>query len=311
MEISKSVEIIKSLADSSRLQVVNSLMERPQYVEELAHRLNLAVSTVSFHLKKLETAGLVSKTKEQYYIVYKINEDIFNLSLREIISFENLEKHFQEKRIEKYRRHVIGSFIKKNKITKLPVQKKKKLIILEEFVKMFESGKKYFEQEVNEKICELYDDYCTIRRMMIDEGIMQREGNTYWLTNKSANGEKMIDRKEIIRQYKQNPPPMGIYQIRNKANGKILLGSSKNLNGKSNSYLFQLESGTHMNSALQKDFKEFGKDNFVFEIIDRLEPKNEPGYDYTDDLKELEKLWLEKLQPYNERGYNKKKDSPK
>lgn len=56
MEIAKSIEIMKALADSSRLQALNILMEKPQYVEELAHRLNLAVSTVSFHLKKLEAA---------------------------------------------------------------------------------------------------------------------------------------------------------------------------------------------------------------------------------------------------------------
>jgi group I intron endonuclease len=101
---------------------------------------------------------------------------------------------------------------------------------------------------------------------------------------------------------------MGIYQIRNLLNGKLFIGSSKNLNGKSNSYIFQLNGGGHMNSTLQKDFNEFGEKNFVFEIVDRLEPKEEPGYDYTDDLKELEKLWLEKLQPYGEKGYNKKKD---
>ncbi|MFH1196322.1 MAG: metalloregulator ArsR/SmtB family transcription factor [bacterium] len=308
MEISKSVEIIKSLADSSRLQVVNSLMEKPQYVEELAHRLNLAVSTVSFHLKKLESAGLVTKQKEQYYIIYKINDDVFNLSLKEIISFENMERHFQEKRIEKYRQKVITTFKKKDRIAKLPVQKKKKMILLNEFIKMFEPGVLYSEQEVNNKIIHLYDDYCTIRRLLIDEGIMERDSSNYWLTKKSDDGEKMIDRKEIIRKYKQTVQPMGVYQIRNLMNGKILIGSSKNLNGKSNSYIFQLNSGSHMNSALQKDFAEFGEKNFIFEIIDRLDPKEEPGYDYTEDLKELEKLWLEKLQPYGEKGYNKKKE---
>ena len=63
MGIKENIEIMKSLADASRLQVLNSLMEKPQYVEEIAQRMNLAVSTVSFHLKKLEKAGLVYKTK--------------------------------------------------------------------------------------------------------------------------------------------------------------------------------------------------------------------------------------------------------
>ncbi|HRI47868.1 MAG TPA: GIY-YIG nuclease family protein, partial [Ignavibacteriaceae bacterium] len=65
--------------------------------------------------------------------------------------------------------------------------------------------------------------------------------------------------------------------------------------------------GSHMNSQLQNDFNKFGESNFVFEIIDYLEPKEGVNFDYTNDLATLEELWLEKLQPYNESGYNKVK----
>lgn len=114
----------------------------------------------------------------------------------------------------------------------------------------------------------------------------------------------MIDKKEIKRKYKETIQPMGIYQIRNLVTGKILVGSSKNLPAKSNSYIFQLDAGGHMNRELQADYTKFGRDNFVFEILDRLEPKEDISYDYTKDLETLEELWLEKLQPYNDKGYN-------
>ena len=65
----------------------------------------------------------------------------------------------------------------------------------------------------------------------------------------------MIDKKELKKQYKQTLQPMGIYQIKNLVNGKIFIGSAKNLPGKLNSVKFQLENGSHMNSELQKDFK--------------------------------------------------------
>lgn len=183
MEITKSIEIMKSLADSSRLRVLNSLMDQPQYVEELANRLNLAASTVSFHLKKLEKAGLINKSKEQYYIVYKINEDIFNKTLREFTSFNNIEKYVQEERLEKYRNKILNTFFKNKKLLKLPVQKKKKIIILEEFYKNFLPDKTYYENDVNEIIKETFDDYCTIRRLMIEEGMMTRK-NQYYKLNK-------------------------------------------------------------------------------------------------------------------------------
>ena len=172
---------MKSLADSSRLQVLNSLMEKPQYVEELAHRLNLAVSTVSFHLKKLEKAGLITKSKDQYYIIYRINYELFNLSLRQITSFDNIDKFIQDERIEKYRDKVLKTFMKKGKLTKLPVQHKKKLIILDEFAKKFKHNKSYKENEVDEIINRFYGDHCTIRRLLIEEGMMKRDKQIYRL----------------------------------------------------------------------------------------------------------------------------------
>jgi len=117
----------------------------------------------------------------------------------------------------------------------------------------------------------------------------------------------MINKKELKKQYKQSLPPMGIYRIKNLVNGKIFVGSSLNLHGKSNSFKFQLKSGLHVNSELQRDFNQFGEENFVFEVVDTLEPKEDPSYNYNDDLKVFLEMWLEKLQSYDRVGYNKKK----
>ncbi|MEJ2637512.1 MAG: metalloregulator ArsR/SmtB family transcription factor [Calditrichia bacterium] len=183
MEISDSIQIMKALADSSRLMILNSLMEKSQYVEELSERLRLAASTVSFHLKKLENAQLVRKTKEQYYVVYHINDHLLELSLRDLTAFRNIEKFIQQERLDNYRNKVIETFFKDRKLLRIPSQKKKRMIILEEFARMFDNGRRYSESEVNDIITESYEDYCTIRRYLIDEGIMQRENQVYWLTH--------------------------------------------------------------------------------------------------------------------------------
>jgi group I intron endonuclease len=115
-----------------------------------------------------------------------------------------------------------------------------------------------------------------------------------------------MDKKELKKQYKQTLTQMGVYQIKNLVNGKIFIGSAKNLPGKLNSNKFQLEHKSHINHELQKDYIELGEKNFVFELLDELEPKEEdPAYDYTRDLKALENMWLEKLQPFGDKGYNK------
>ena len=118
--------------------------------------------------------------------------------------------------------------------------------------------------------------------------------------------KEVMDKKELKKQYKQNVRPMGIFQIKNLTNGKIFIGGAKDLNGKINSVKFQLEINSNMNSELQQDFNKYGKENFLFESMDLLEPKEDPNYDYTEDLNVLEEMWLEKLQPYDDKGYNKR-----
>ena len=116
----------------------------------------------------------------------------------------------------------------------------------------------------------------------------------------------MINKSEIKRNYKQTLTPMGVYQLRNKVNGKIFIGSSKNLPGRKNRYEMEFSYGTLINNTeLLQDLKQYGKENFIFEVLDNLEPKADPAYNYTEDLKTLEELWIEKLQPFNEKGYNK------
>jgi hypothetical protein len=117
----------------------------------------------------------------------------------------------------------------------------------------------------------------------------------------------MLDKKEIRRQYKETIQPMGVYQITNLANGRIFVENSKNLNAIFNRNLFQLRGGLHQNEGLQRDFKQYGEEKFVFEIIDQLDPKEGSNYDYSHDLKALEEIWLEKLKPSGEKGYNNRK----
>ena len=120
-----------------------------------------------------------------------------------------------------------------------------------------------------------------------------------------ALGEAM-NRKEKIKAYKQSVRPMGIYQISNKINGKIFLGSSLDLKGILNRIKFQLKNNLHVNRTMQNDFNEVGEVNFSFDILDYLKPGEDKGENYKKELQILEKMWLEKLQPFNERGYNKK-----
>ena len=115
----------------------------------------------------------------------------------------------------------------------------------------------------------------------------------------------MKTRRELIKEYKNSIRPMGIVQVKNIRNNRVYLTASANTQGTINSIRFQLKIGSFLPSpALLKDWKEMGEQSFVIEVLDELKPVDDPAYDYRDDLKALETMWLEKLKPYGEQGYH-------
>lgn len=179
MTDTEAIKLFKCLSDLSRLRILKSLMREDMYVERLAQRLDLAPSTVSFHLKKLEEAGAVEHRKEQYYTMYSIRKDIFYTPILFLIAEESDTEEEQRQREANYRQRVLDTFFQYGRLKAIPAQRKKERICLEEIVQQFELGRPYDEEEVNEIILRYHDDYCTLRRDMISEKLMTREGRTY------------------------------------------------------------------------------------------------------------------------------------
>ena len=190
----ESLKLFKCLADKSRLMIIHSLLREPMYVELLAERLSLSSSTVSFHLKKMEEAGLVKSSKEQYYVVFHINEELLSKPLNALLKVEEEETFMHQEREKEYRKGVINVFFEYGKLKSIPVQQKKRKIVLEEIAKSFEEGKVYAEKEVNLTIADFHDDFCTIRREMVAFRLLDRENSQYWLTKpEDKKGEEKHD----------------------------------------------------------------------------------------------------------------------
>src|SRR6185436_3778237 len=115
-----------------------------------------------------------------------------------------------------------------------------------------------------------------------------------------------MDRKALIREYKMSRRPMGVYRVYNTVNEKSLVGVSTDLPAILNRQRAQLTFGGHPNRELQKEWNELGSEAFEFEVLDTLTPPERPDYDPSEDLRVLEELWLQKLSPFEDHGYNTK-----
>ncbi|WP_179035174.1 GIY-YIG nuclease family protein [Paenibacillus sp. URB8-2] len=120
-------------------------------------------------------------------------------------------------------------------------------------------------------------------------------------------------KKELASAYAHSFRPMGVYQIRNVKNGKVLVLGSMDLTGARNRLAFMQQSNLNSIHELQKDWKAYGGDSFVFEELDQIKPREETVNDiselkdYQEEVDALLELWIEKLQPFGDKGYNKPK----
>ncbi len=171
----EKLELLKILADETRLEILNILIREDSYVEKIACELSLTPATICYHLKKMEAAGVVNCSRSQFYIIYSLNRDVFNKPLYELIKKDApvVDKE------EKYKNEILSNFFKYGKLTHIPTQRKKREIVLAEIAKEFQLEREYGEREVNEIIMRFHEDYCLIRREMIAFGIMSREYEIY------------------------------------------------------------------------------------------------------------------------------------
>ncbi|WP_168122889.1 GIY-YIG nuclease family protein [Paenibacillus sp. HB172176] len=120
-------------------------------------------------------------------------------------------------------------------------------------------------------------------------------------------------KKDLAASYKQSFRRMGVYQLRNTANGKLLICGSMDLDGARNRLAFMQQTNTNSMPEIQQDWKLHGGDSFVYEELDEIKPKEEFAGDreemkkYKKEVDALLGLWVEKLKPFGEAGYNQAK----
>ncbi|GGN97700.1 DUF2087 domain-containing protein [Saccharibacillus kuerlensis] len=93
----------------------------------------------------------------------------------------------QAEKQRKLRDSVVRNFLdKEGRLTSIPAQLKKKLIILEHLAEKLEPERVYEEAEINAFIRLYHEDYATIRREFIVQGFMARENERYIRTPRTA-----------------------------------------------------------------------------------------------------------------------------
>ena len=188
------LDMLKAVADESRLSLLRLLNEREHTVGDVAERVELTEPTVSHHLARLREAGLVTLRMAGNQRFYRVND--FGLKRFKHLVAEIEQTPPQPEPLvsddgwiaalgwDAWDQSVLHDHTVNGRLTHLPAKQKKLLVILRWMATLFQPDRLYTEPEVNAVLKGVYEeDYVSLRRDLVDFGYLRRErgGGKYWL----------------------------------------------------------------------------------------------------------------------------------
>ena len=89
--MNEKIKIFKAIGDETRVKILILLSNRNICAKGIAKHLEISEAAVSQHIKILKEANIITGYKEGYYMLYHINEGIFNKCVSFINSISDTE----------------------------------------------------------------------------------------------------------------------------------------------------------------------------------------------------------------------------
>jgi hypothetical protein len=173
----KVMDFFRAFCNVERLKIGGLLARETLSPSQVAERLGMRPKEAMDHLSMLAHFGYL-KSHDNLYALD--NEALTGLS-RQVLQGSRPRSKAEDFEGEEFDRKVLKDFITPDgKLTAVPTQNKKRSVVLRYFVKMFEPGVRYPEKQVNEMLKPHFADTASLRRYMVDEGLLQRENAIYW-----------------------------------------------------------------------------------------------------------------------------------
>ena len=168
--------VLAVLADNDRIRVVAALVLGAATTDEVVEASGVARRKALEALTRLESAGLVSRDKSSGWS----------------FDVERLKEVAREARprdepddvgdVDARTAAVLRTFLRGGRLTQIPMQHAKRLVVLDHICRVFDIGVRYPEKEVNALLRAFHDDHAALRRYLVEEGFLARENNIYWRT---------------------------------------------------------------------------------------------------------------------------------
>ncbi|MDQ3914655.1 MAG: DUF2087 domain-containing protein [Actinomycetota bacterium] len=163
------------LAEPDRLRVAAAVVLGASTVDAIVGATGLEPKAVEQALARLTSGGLVTGDRRRL----TLDEEELHAGVRSAAE----EREAGEKLgLPPVASDVLRRFVRNRRLVSIPVARSKRLVILDHLSQEFEPGWRYTEADVNQVLGDYHTDVAALRRYLVDEGFMGREGGEYWRT---------------------------------------------------------------------------------------------------------------------------------
>jgi hypothetical protein len=171
-----SEEMLRALADPERLAVAGVLARGTATASDVASRLDLPVARVRRHLARLGAAGLAEVESDRR--TWSLLPEALREAALEV--GPPREAGLALGAADDEEEAVLKSYFRGGQLVEIPAKHSKRRIVLTRMALEFEPGVTYPEAEVNQILERFHPDYASLRRYLVDEGLLARQSGRYW-----------------------------------------------------------------------------------------------------------------------------------
>jgi len=165
--------LVGLLSEDARLRVVAALALGATKPDDLLAATGLSPRDLGAALRRLEGGGLVRTADGKV----ELNAGLFKEAARAAALDEPADDFgATDPKVAS----VLRAFVRRGRLLQMPTAAGTRRVVLEYIASVFEPGLRYAEREVNAILRSWYDDYASLRRYLVDGGLLDREAGEYW-----------------------------------------------------------------------------------------------------------------------------------
>jgi hypothetical protein len=162
-------QIAGLLADETRLRVFAAVALGARTTSGIADTTELSLERVQSALSRLLAAGLVEQRDG-----LRVSASTFQDAARDRPERDRSLPGATDEQAK-----VLRNFVENGRLKLVPARAGQRRVVLEYLAQLFDPAVEYQEQDVNRTLQTLHPDYASLRRYLVDEGLLERRSGVY------------------------------------------------------------------------------------------------------------------------------------